>query len=676
MTGTARRESLRETLQGRLESLPPFPSAALRLIESVLDEDVEVHELAVLLERDPALVVEVLRHANSARYSLVEQVETLDQAVMVLGRRGISDIALTALVDRHLIQEVPLPGIATQIWRHSLVCSSLARELASHHRADVSLATTVGILQQIGRLALMRVVPRHVELVATDVLAGSPVLEAETRHFGASGEVFCALAAQRLGLPLGLRRHLEACARPLTEAAEGPGEETEHAPEPVVRTVRSAAALASLLGYPAYTGAPGPPPESAIERLMDVGPGLARRLATIAKRAVEVVGDDGELRELSVQDASASPDRAFDALLRANRRLARLNADFESARREVDRRLDEKRRLAETFAAMTMGLDEHALRYSLLEALLENYEVDLSFLVSTRDGSGRFKGLAFKLERDRPPEFHEIELGFDRLHRSTREPLTRGEEMLLRRGKGPEVALFEVPGEPEWVRVAPLLVRGRCHGLLGVGQIDPRGRGVAAGSFLNIIAGAAALGLDNARLYGELLAEATIDPLTSVWTRRVILERLDEAVSTDRRPLGVLLVDLDHFKSVNDVLGHQAGDRYLRDVARRMMGCLGPHDLLGRYGGDEFLVVCRGREAQQLQALAEQLRVAVLTVAADERWTEVEAQLGATIGQCLWTTGKVDGSTLIALADSSLYAAKVSGRNQVGQVALPEMHGA
>jgi two-component system cell cycle response regulator len=152
---------------------------------------------------------------------------------------------------------------------------------------------------------------------------------------------------------------------------------------------------------------------------------------------------------------------------------------------------------------------------------------------------------------------------------------------------------------------------------------------------------------------------AITDPLTGLRTRRYLLEALEQRTGPGS---GLLLLDLDHFKQVNDTYGHPAGDAVLREVARRLRQSVRHGDVVARYGGEEFAVLLPRAKAGEIAALAERIRrrLAAMPVAAGEQWLIVTASIGAAAlhpGQSL--------DDLVAEADRALYRAKNAGRNRV-----------
>jgi two-component system cell cycle response regulator len=159
---------------------------------------------------------------------------------------------------------------------------------------------------------------------------------------------------------------------------------------------------------------------------------------------------------------------------------------------------------------------------------------------------------------------------------------------------------------------------------------------------------------------------ASHDDLTGLWNRRMILERLVTELHRARREsthVGVALVDLDHFKQVNDTYGHAAGDGVLRHAADRMRTILRDYDYLGRYGGEEFLIVVSNAGAVAVAEVAERCRRAV----ADQPAVIGDRRVAVTISAGVATTHAAgyDDLALIQAADAALYQAKAEGRNRV-----------
>jgi diguanylate cyclase (GGDEF)-like protein len=166
----------------------------------------------------------------------------------------------------------------------------------------------------------------------------------------------------------------------------------------------------------------------------------------------------------------------------------------------------------------------------------------------------------------------------------------------------------------------------------------------------------------------ELLTEwATIDPLTDLFNRRYFRQRLEEEFHRARRynlPLSLLLLDIDDFKSVNDRFGHPAGDAVLRSIADLLRRSVRAFDVCCRYGGEEFVLVLPGSDADDALSTARRVRQAVeaqrLPVRADEPPVGVTLSIGSIT---LRAGDAVDD--LIAAADEALYEAKRCGKNQI-----------
>lgn len=164
-----------------------------------------------------------------------------------------------------------------------------------------------------------------------------------------------------------------------------------------------------------------------------------------------------------------------------------------------------------------------------------------------------------------------------------------------------------------------------------------------------------------------LRIEATHDHLTGLANRRMIMHHLTRELNRARhegRTVAVALVDLDHFKAVNDARGHAAGDAVLFETASRMRAGVRAYDFIGRYGGEEFLLVLPGADAITGHAIAERVRARVAAEPVHGGLT-VPLLVSVSVGVACSSSAGLEPNALVAAADAALYRAKANGRNCV-----------
>jgi len=165
----------------------------------------------------------------------------------------------------------------------------------------------------------------------------------------------------------------------------------------------------------------------------------------------------------------------------------------------------------------------------------------------------------------------------------------------------------------------------------------------------------------------SLREQATHDALTRLWNRRAVLDILAREVvraARDDTSVGVIMADLDHFKAVNDTYGHRAGDAVLVELARRLQSAMRPYDMVGRYGGEEFIMVVPRCDATFGGYVAERLRQAVVSEPFSACGQSLSVTLSLGVAACRGSTDP-EGECLIQAADAALYEAKRAGRNRV-----------
>ena len=173
-----------------------------------------------------------------------------------------------------------------------------------------------------------------------------------------------------------------------------------------------------------------------------------------------------------------------------------------------------------------------------------------------------------------------------------------------------------------------------------------------------------------------LQEQATHDSMTGLWNRGAIMDHLRKELSRSDRagvPMGVLMADIDRFKSINDTKGHLIGDFVLREVAWRMNSAIRPYDAIGRYGGEEFLVIVPGSNAEGTLKVAERLRAAVgsTEIVTPDGALKVTISVGAAVSD---PGGEGSPEALLHAADEALYRAKNAGRDRSALAArTPEL---
>ncbi|MFW6057576.1 MAG: diguanylate cyclase [Persicimonas sp.] len=338
-------------------------------------------------------------------------------------------------------------------------------------------------------------------------------------------------------------------------------------------------------------------------------------------------------------------------------RAARLEVDVESERK--------KRELAEvirkTTTAMSATFDQSEVLGRLLEGVTEVVDVDravafllgaegvTSFAEKTNEGATAGRGSDWVLDDPR----------IERVLDSARPQISGGA-----RGQGDEIS--ESDADQSWLTV-PIVARGDLAGTMLLERDQPDAYGRDHVELALALAGQAGIAVENARLFAQVQRLAVVDELTQLPNRRRLFEVADKEFQRARRygeTLSVIMLDIDHFKAVNDAHGHAVGDVILREVANRCAKTLRQTDTIGRYGGEEFVVVMPQTPLEEASGyVAERLRDAVAATPVDTDAGPVEITISLGVAELASFDKSLDD--LLNRADQALYDAKDAGRNRV-----------
>ncbi|HEX4399966.1 MAG TPA: sensor domain-containing diguanylate cyclase [Galbitalea sp.] len=229
-------------------------------------------------------------------------------------------------------------------------------------------------------------------------------------------------------------------------------------------------------------------------------------------------------------------------------------------------------------------------------------------------------------------------------------------------------AAFENAGVQSMI-IAPIRQRNEPMGLLAAFFRHPRQFDEQASPLADALAGQAARALAALRLQERLEHAAMHDDTTGLPNRRLLEERMDESSRTTGTALGVLFIDLDGFKAVNDQLGHSVGDEILREVAARLKETIRVQDIVARYGGDEFVIVCEVAGESAALEMAERVRA---RISAPYAILPPRLRIGASIGVSVRPNESASFATdqLVRAADQAMYRAKYAGGDRIARASV------
>jgi len=226
-----------------------------------------------------------------------------------------------------------------------------------------------------------------------------------------------------------------------------------------------------------------------------------------------------------------------------------------------------------------------------------------------------------------------------------------------------ETGLFQVYRS---LLIIPLTAETETSGVFVLGEKRPLAFDEHHLHTLAIIGGQAAIAVANVLLVRRLENSANSDPLTGIYNHRYFFQRVDVEYRRAKEaglPLGLIMLDVDSFKNINDRLGHQTGDQILIELARLIRDAVGEAGLVARYGGEEFIVLLPGHGEEKAIAVAENLRQSVRS-----HYFEVDnlpRQVRLSLGVAVYPVHALSVTGLVKKADQALYQAKEAGKDRV-----------
>lgn len=615
--------------------LPTPKGVALQVIELTRQDGVSNHDLVRLIGVDPALSQRVVKAANALLGHVSRPVVTIHDAVTVLGLRALRQLVLgIALIADY--RHGPCANFDyIRFWQHSLLTALTARQLAQQARLMAPEEVFVlGLLGQIGQLALATVYPQAFSDLLRQHEAEDSLREGERAQFGFDHAEVAAALLEDMSFPV----LFQALARDYrTPQKSGMAEGTRE------WRLLHALSLAGLLADVWLAGDTASP----------------RQIGSVHRAAAELAIEENELLKLATNCAHEAQE--WSGLLGMGSlhlpELAPLFAAQETPPATLDPLPyvpgvhDYKMRVlvVEDDRAirnlMEQWLSAAGHRVSVAEdgiAALKMAELHRPQVVLTDWHMPRMDGIALSRELRRLPQHRDayliavtVETSPDKL-----------------------IEAFEAGVDDYLLKpLVPKLFFARLCAAQRVVQLQEE----LAFEREQLVRFSNELSAANERLQQQALTDA----LTDLPNRRFAMERLEQEWALTRRgdrTLSCMMLDIDHFKAINDTYGHQLGDEALQQVAETLRKTARTQDVVCRYGGEEFLVICPDSAAEAAYQAAERMRLAVESLRVPTANGHVP--LTISIGVAQKDGVMTEMSELINRADDNLYTAKTQGRNR------------
>ncbi|HBA66759.1 MAG TPA: diguanylate cyclase [Methylococcaceae bacterium] len=649
-------KAARAVLKKEVRHLQLIPAAAIKLLKLTNDENTRVKDLSKVIETEPALAAKVLRIVNSAAFCLPKKITSIKHAVNMLGFSAVRQAALDQLFYNRLIRHKSKQSFNQMFfWQHCLFVASMSKAIAvTLKHPDPDMIYTGGLLHDVGKVVLESYgrVSYSDYLTAYDKSDRS-LMESEKTFFGLThteiGLVFCAT----WNLP------------PAITAMIGFHHEMPPADSPYAQ-FKTETAIISFANYIAWVQGVGssekicsPDLKAEVLKIIDID---KLNLEQLLEHVDREMANTREFYGISFPNIHK---------LRATLVQATIKLSVIGNKTRHERSNGDNAGVASNGSILTIphrSLDPEEFLPWTLEAIQSDFGFDRIIMLNIDPKRRGLIAAHWWPESILEDELQPFEIPIGEVTGKLLDCLRNKMPVLIRKDDNLDRQMLHRINVDEFIAM-PVL---RHNKLVGVLYADNSlsGRGMdekVLGEMLPIV-NELGIALMNAKQYTLARKESQIDPLTQLFNKRVInefLARLFESEPQVLTKIAVGFIDVDRFKHFNDVCGHQAGDDVLKIVADILRSMTRPGDLIGRYGGEEFLFVLRNTDQAGALGYAERIRGEI------ERRGKVMSErfhnheLTVSVGLAVYSPEYKSYPAMIEAADKAMYRAKHSGRNRV-----------
>jgi len=645
---------------GNHDGLPISPLVSSKLFESSIQAGADFGKVVRIIQTDQALTLRILKIVNSPVYGLRSKVNTLPHALAMLGSRAVNTIIQGE--DRYRIDPTPEREEAIDkyfFWQHALTTAVISEAISSNLGYDIpEEAYLAGLLHDMGKLFLEMKNPGAYTGVARDMVKNEdPVPVIERRHFGADHAEVGGLLADFWNLPATLRAAIQ----------------HHHTPAEQAQTLdldKRSAELAAIVTYAdfiAWSQGLGSIENGHVPLHNHPPP----KIITVLRSCLDTVMEEVDRRLRAVSEIfhlDAKGIHDFNSVFRQH-----LPHDRSSPTKEemIEEKIEGLSALNEIVREIRQLEHEDRIFPTMMRAIHGKLGFDRVIHLRLNRANNEVIGQKRVDCTEIPADISRFSfvLGIDE-EGISRCLMTQRPVLLTRQGLDAKVV--QALGVREAI-VAPIIVNEQAQGVL-IADTFLTGRPTTPEHIgaLGLVCLESGMAVENRELISkskELQVLAEKDELTSVANRRYAVQMCNEELKrarVEKIPLSIVMVDIDHFKSFNDTYGHQAGDFVLREVAKRIQSASRKSDLIGRYGGEEFLIILPDTPLERGIIYAERLRGVIEEYGKEIKQIFPDCNLTISIGvTALKHSGDRTLEDFIERVDKALYSAKERGRNRV-----------
>ncbi len=648
---------IKQVLNVDIKEVPSFPPVMAKLLEIFSDEDASVADLSKLVETDPGISAKVLGIVNSASYGLRRKITAVSEAVIHLGFDEVKKLSLGVAVFEKMIK----PGKHNQFnriffWRHCICVAVLSRAIAEEiGYSKPGEAYFCGLLHDFGKILFdLHGRVNYDDFIFNVTKYPGPMITEEREIMGMGHDDLGAYYSSQWRLPdslaLTIKYHHQRFEHLMLSREEA--------------LLISIVSLANFLSWTQGMGSVD------IIRFPILQPGVEKNINFTAIDFKKIIrGMDSEMEKTSAfyHFVFPSVSQFRENMLRENLRLCSINTNYYYTQEHQANGIDVLS-IKDSITTPHRSLDPKAIITTTLKAIHKDFKFNRLYVMKVVKTLRSLKVVEFFDGTDTKMDFTAIEI-----------PLNKkaGGFINCLRDKSPMLITGKTSGEKKTLEkfnlkemlIVPFCSHSKVIGILGMDNVVSKNPILPeAFSSIAIVANELGMAMENAGVYEEAKAVSLRDGLTGLLNRVAIDDLLAKSFRNavdGKNDLSLVMIDVDYFKKFNDKFGHQAGDNILKLISTTLKKMSRPFDKVGRYGGEEFIVILNNTDLSKALVYAERIRKEIENLGrlVANRFPGLFLTVSAGVSE--YQASVKNRDDLVAKADKALYRAKETGRNKV-----------